>query len=96
MNWKEIAWKMTAILYTVIWFILGIAIIPMFGIYCLIGDYFINRMEFSIKDTLIGFIVIPATALVLLYVVCTRNREQVLEMTKNVYAIDELLSKFRL
>mgnify|MGYP004526686433 CR=1 FL=1 len=96
MNWKEIAWKMTAILYTVIGFILSIAISPIVGIYCLVKDCFINHMEFSTKDTLTGFIVMPAIMLVLLYAVCTRNREQVLEMTKNADAIDELLLKFRL
>lgn len=94
MNWKEIAWKVTAISYLVIWFILSIAISPMIGVYCLVKDYFVNRMEFSIKDTLIGFIVIPAINVALLYAVCTRNREQFLEMIKNPGAMDELFSKF--
>lgn len=32
MNWKEIAWKVTAISHLVIWFILGVAISPMIGV----------------------------------------------------------------
>lgn len=96
MNWKEIAWKVTAISHLVIWFILGVAISPMIGVYCLVKDYFVNRMEFSIKDTLTGFIVIPTIIAALVYAVCTRNREQYLEMIKNPDAMDELFSKFRL
>lgn len=64
--------------------------------YCLVKDYFVNRMEFSIKDTLTGFIVIHTIIAALVYAVCTRNREQYLEMIKNPDAMDELFSKFRL
>lgn len=94
MNWKEIAWKVTAISQLIIWFILSIAISPMIGVYGLIKDYFIDRMEFSIKVALIDFIGIPTIIVALLYAVCTRNREQYLEMIKNPGAMDELFSKF--
>lgn len=62
--------------------------------YGLIKDYFIDRMEFSIKVALIDFIGIPTIIVALLYAVCTRNREQYLEMIKNPGAMDELFSKF--
>lgn len=96
MNLKEISWKVIAILHVAIWLILSIVISPIIGVYCLIEDYFVNRMEFSLKDILMGFMIIPTIMSALLYAVCTRNREQVLEITRNPDVAGELFSKFGL
>lgn len=96
MNLKEISWKVIAILHATIWIILSIVISPIIGVCCLIEDYFVNRMEFSLKDTLMGFTIMPTIMSALLYAVCTRNREQVMEIAQNPDAADELFSKFGL
>lgn len=96
MNLKEISWKVIAVLYAVIWLILSIVISPIIGVCCIIEDYFVNRMEFSLKDILMGFTIMPTIMSALLYAVCTRNREQVLEITRNPDVASELFSKFGL
>ena len=92
MNLKMITLRVGIVLVSILMVAASIVISPIVGIYCIISDY-IRYMEFSIKDALCGFVVLPITAGIFSYVCCTRGLYRVFAIMASENNIDALFKE---
>ena len=92
MKARMFSWRVRMVLISILIVAVSIIISPIVGIYCIISDY-VRYMKVSIKDALCGFVALPFTMGILLYVCCARDYDRILEIVKSENFIDELFKE---